>query len=339
MLVLGIETSCDETGVALVEDGTKIRANVVASQVPVHARYGGVVPELASRNHIIEMTRLLRRCFDESGLTLDDVDAIAVTRGPGLVGSLLVGLSVAKSLAYVRRVPLVGVNHIEAHIYANFLFRNEPQFPFVALVASGGHTCIIKCVDHGAYELLGQTRDDAAGEAFDKVAKLLGLPYPGGPSIEKDAATGNPKAIDLPRPMTETETLDFSFSGLKTAVLYLTRELGSGGLEAGKGNPSRSDLSASFQAAVVDVLVAKVKRALAQTDVRRVALAGGVVANRLLRERFAAEVGRGGNGLHIPPVAFCIDNGAMVASAGYFRLMRGEQADLTLNADPNLRLG
>jgi N6-L-threonylcarbamoyladenine synthase len=338
MLVLGIETSCDETGIAIVEDGRRIRANIVASQVPIHAKYGGVVPELASRNHIIELPRLVGRCFDEAGLTLDDIDGIAVTQGPGLVGSLLVGLSVAKSIAYVKRKPLVGVHHIESHIYANFLTDTPPEFPFLALVASGGHTCIIECADHGQYKLLGQTRDDAAGEAFDKVAKLIGLPYPGGPAIEKDAASGNPEAIDFPRPMVGSDSLDFSFSGLKTAVLYFIREHGPLAEEGSQRGPTRADLSASFQAAVVDVLVSKIRTAVRRTGVRRVVLAGGVVANKLLRKRVTSDIGLEPESVHIPPLGLCIDNGAMVAVAGYFRLSRGKRSDLALNANPNLPL-
>jgi N6-L-threonylcarbamoyladenine synthase len=339
MLVLGIETSCDETGVATVEDGKLVRANLVASQVPVHAKYGGVVPELASRNHVVNLMPLIRQCFEDCALTLDDVDAVAVTCGPGLVGSLLVGLSTAKSLAYVKGVPLVGINHIEAHIYANFLGDAPPEFPFLALVASGGHTCIIECADHGEYRLLGQTRDDAAGEAFDKVAKLIGLPYPGGPSIEKDAAEGNPQAIDFPRPMTDGSNLDFSFSGLKTAVLYFIRERGPLTQDGSTQEPTRADLSASFQAAVVDVLMKKVKLAVRRTGIRRVVLAGGVVANKVLRARIADELGLDAHHLHIPALDYCIDNGAMVASAAYFHLLRGERADTTLNADPSLRIG
>ena len=338
MLVLGIETSCDETGIAIVEDGRRIRANIVASQVPIHAKYGGVVPELASRNHIIELPTLVGRCFEEAGMTLDDVDGIAVTQGPGLVGSLLVGLSVAKSIAYVKRKPLVGVHHIESHIYANFLTDTPPEFPFLALVASGGHTCIIECADHGQYELLGQTRDDAAGEAFDKVAKLIGLPYPGGPAIEKNAASGNPEAIDFPRPMVDSDNLDFSFSGLKTAVLYFIREHGPLAEEASQHGHTRADLSASFQAAVVDVLVSKIRTAVRRTGVRRVVLAGGVVANKLLRKRVTSDIGLEPESVHIPPLGLCIDNGAMVAAAGYFRLSRGDRSDLTLNANPNLPL-
>jgi N6-L-threonylcarbamoyladenine synthase len=316
-----------------------VNRHLVASQVPVHAKYGGVVPELASRNHVVNLMPLIRQCFEDCGLTLDDVDAVAVTCGPGLVGSLLVGLSTAKSLAYVKRVPLVGINHIEAHIYANFLGDAPPEFPFLALVASGGHTCIIECADHGEYRLLGQTRDDAAGEAFDKVAKLIGLPYPGGPSIEKDAAEGNPQAIDFPRPMTDGSNLDFSFSGLKTAVLYFIRERGPLTQDGSTQEPTRADLSASFQAAVVDVLMKKVKLAVRRTGIRRVVLAGGVVANKVLRARIADELGLDAHHLHIPALDYCIDNGAMVASAAYFHLLRGERADTTLNADPSLRIG
>lgn len=336
MLILGIETSCDETGVALVEDGVAILADEVASQIPLHARFGGVVPEIASRAHLGIIAPLLRRALAKAGRGLGDVDAFAVTVGPGLVGSLLVGLSFAKSLAYVGKKPLVPVHHLEGHIFANSLTGDAPEFPFVALVASGGHTDLIECRAPLEYRILGRTRDDAAGEAFDKVAKILGLGYPGGPAIEKAALDGDPTAFDFPRPMLAAKRpdagrLDFSFSGLKTAVLYCFDDLSK--------KPGAServpDVAASFQAAVADVLAEKARRAIAETRLERLALAGGVIANKVVRETVRA---RTDCDVFAPPPALCVDNGAMIAAAGFHRLNAGSLADLTLNANPNLRL-
>ena len=336
MYILGIETSCDETGAAVVEDGKRIISNVVASQVHVHAEYGGVVPELASRNHILTITGVIEQSLEEAGCTLDDISGVAVTHGPGLVGSLLIGLSVAKSIAFVKGVPIIPVHHVNAHVYSSFLGGTEPEFPFLALVVSGGHTSIIDYSGRHDYRLLGRTRDDAAGEAFDKVAKLLGLSYPGGPAIEKEAAGGDESAIAFPRPMTETKGLDFSFSGLKTAVLYHVRDLEAKGIRV--DDARRADIAASFQRAVVDTLIIKTRRALKATGRKVAVLAGGVAANSLLREQFLQGLGLEQSSLHIPSRDLCVDNGAMVASAGYFALQDGRVATLSLGADPNLPL-
>jgi N6-L-threonylcarbamoyladenine synthase len=331
MLILGIETSCDETGVALVEDGRRTLANEVASQIPLHARFGGVVPEIASRAHLRVIAPLMRSALSNAGRTLGDIDAFAVTVGPGLVGSLLVGLSFAKSLSYVRRKPLVPVHHLEGHICANALTDNVPDYPFMALVASGGHTDLIECRAPLEYRILGRTRDDAAGEAFDKVAKILGLDYPGGPAIEKAAADGDPGAFDFPRPMLADAGLDFSFSGLKTAVLYCFSDL-----KKTEGASDRvPDIASSFQAAVADVLAEKARRAMAETGLARLVLAGGVIANKVVRQTVTSRVDCE---VFAPSPALCVDNGAMIACAAFHRHSAGQMADLTLNADPNLRL-
>jgi len=332
--VLGIETSCDETGAAIVEDGCRCVGDATLSQIRLHAEYGGVVPEIASREHILSITPAVQCALDQAGLTLDSIDAVAVTQGPGLVGSLLVGLSVAKSVAYVYDVPLIPVHHIEAHLYANYLDGSlPPVFPFLGVVASGGHTCLLACEDHHRFRVLGTTRDDAVGEAFDKVAKLLGLPYPGGVSIEQAAERGSSTAIAFPRPMLGTESLDMSFSGLKTAVLYYLRD------ETGPDEDiPLADVAASFQAAAIEAVVEKTRDALARTGYRTVVLAGGVAANKLLRARFRADLGIPENNVHVPPLHLCMDNGAMVASAAYFIYQAGCQGDLATNADPNLPL-
>ncbi|RJP74424.1 MAG: tRNA (adenosine(37)-N6)-threonylcarbamoyltransferase complex transferase subunit TsaD [Candidatus Abyssobacteria bacterium SURF_17] len=331
MLVLGIETSCDETGVAIVESGTHILANQVASQIPLHERFGGVVPEIASRAHLRVITPMLRAALEKAGCSLGQIDIIAVTVGPGLVGSLLVGISFAKALAYVTGKPLVPVHHLEGHIYANIVAGASLRFPFVALVASGGHTDLIECRGPLQYRILGRTRDDAAGEAFDKVAKLLNLDYPGGPAIERIAAHGNPRAFDFPRPMLSEPGFDFSFSGLKTAVLYCQAEL----KERSDFVELVPDVAASFQAAVADVLAEKARRAVRETGVSNLALGGGVIANRCIRETI---VSKAGCDVFVPPPELCLDNGAMTASVGYYRHRSGYYADKTLNAEPNLRL-
>lgn len=331
MRILGIETSCDETAVAVVERGTRILANEVASQIRVHERFGGVVPELASRAHLKTIAPLFQTALDRAASTLDDIDAIAVTVGPGLVGSLLVGISFAKSLAFVKGKPLVPVHHLEGHIYANVAAGADLQFPFVALIASGGHTDLVECSAPLRYRILGRTRDDAAGEAFDKVAKMLELGYPGGPAIEKAAAAGNPQAFAFPRPMLGEPGFDFSFSGLKTAVMYCLDGLRStGGI--GERIP---DIAASFQSAVAEVLVEKCRRALRETGARRLALGGGVISNTLIRETIRSEAGCD---VFIPPPHLCVDNGAMTAAVGYIRFSAGYTAGMSLNAEPNLRL-
>lgn len=319
--ILGIETSCDETGVAVVEDGLRIVANEVASQVDVHARFGGVVPEIASRQHTRCITQLAEKVLDEAG----NVDAVAATVGPGLMGSLMVGVNFAKALAYARQLPFVPVHHLEGHIFSAFLGDSPPRWPFLALIVSGGHTSLVHCPAPHVYEILGATRDDAVGESFDKVARLLDLPYPGGPSIQKAAEGGDPKAYDFPRGMTKTDTLDFSYSGLKTAVLYKMRE----------GTHAVPDLAASFQHAAVDTLVIKAKLALQQTGDRCLVLAGGVAANRLLRDRLRAELDVE---VSMPPIALCVDNGAMIAAAGESRLRHGLVGTLRDTPNPALPL-
>ena len=330
MLVLGIETSCDETAAAVVEDGKRMLSNVVASQIDIHSRFGGVVPELASRKHIQNIVPVILQALSCAGITLDAVDGIAVTQGPGLVGSLLVGISVAKSLAYTRELPIVGVNHLEGHIYSNFLEHADLEPPFMSLVVSGGHTDLVY-VGPGKrqYEKLGQTMDDAAGEAFDKVAKLLELGYPGGPIIDKLSNKGDPKAIPFPRPVLREHFLNFSFSGLKTAVLnYILSEREKGHTI----NPA--DVAASFQAAVVDVLTEKTLRAAEAKKLKVITLAGGVAANSALRRQLTQRCQEQGCELYYPTEAIlCTDNAAMIASVGYDLLSVGEDCGLLLSAD------
>jgi N6-L-threonylcarbamoyladenine synthase len=332
MLVLGLESSCDETAAAVVEDGVRVRGDAVASQVAVHAEWGGVVPEIASRHHVTNLIPVLQTALDRAGARLDDVDGIAVTRGPGLVGALLVGVQAAKAMAWARGIPLVGVNHLEGHLSAVWLDGEKgPGFPHLALLVSGGHSELVIARDHGVFELLGATRDDAAGEAFDKVGKMLGLGYPAGPTIDKLAQTGDPHAFALPRPM-RGRGLDFSFSGMKTAVLTIVQRQG-----VPKGQPL-ADLCASFQASVIDQLVRKTHAAIEQHHVKQLQVAGGVAANRGLRAAVAALCTQLGVELFIPSPARCTDNAAMIAAAGYWRLRRGERADLTLNATATLPL-
>jgi tRNA N6-adenosine threonylcarbamoyltransferase len=332
MIVLGIETSCDETAAAVLEGGRKVLSSIVASQDDVHAPYGGVVPELASRRHLAVVGPVVRRALEVAGLGLADLDGIAVTQGPGLVGSLLIGCAVAKSLAYARGLPLVGVNHLEGHIYAAFLEAEPPSFPFLALVVSGGHTALYVARGAGRYERIGQTRDDAAGEAFDKVAKLLGLGYPGGPLIERVSAGGNPAAIAFPTAQMSDGSPDFSFSGLKTAVSLHVRRAGL--LDAAHV----ADVAASFQATVVKALVRETMRAARRLGIDRIVLTGGVAANRALREALAAACAEHGWHLHVPSRRLCTDNAAMIAAAGHDRLEAGERAPLTMNAVPDLAL-
>ncbi len=332
MIVLGIESSCDETAAAVLADGRRVLSNVVASQDAIHAPYGGVVPELASRRHLEMIVPVVEKALADSGVRLPDLDGIAVTQGPGLVGSLLVGCAVAKSLAYVHRLPLVPVNHLEGHIYATFLTDDPPEHPFLALVVSGGHTALYHARAPLEYALVGQTRDDAAGEAFDKVAKLLGLGFPGGPVIERVSADGDPKAVTFPLAQMSDGALDFSFSGLKTSVsLYVKRR---GPL----GRAEIADVAASFQAVVVKMLVRKTVKAALHHGVKRLVLTGGVAANGHLRQALEAAALEHGLRLHIPPRALCTDNAAMITAAGTARLAAGARAPLTLNAIPDLAL-
>jgi N6-L-threonylcarbamoyladenine synthase len=332
MIVLGIETSCDETAAAVLDGGRKILSSVVASQDDVHAPYGGVVPELASRRHLEVVVPVIRRALALAGMGLRDLDGIAVTHGPGLVGSLLVGCSAAKALSWARGVPLVGVNHLEGHIYAAFLEERAPEHPFVALVVSGGHTALYVAEAPRRYARIGQTRDDAAGEAFDKVAKLLGLGYPGGPAIERAATSGDARAIRFPTASMSDGAPDFSFSGIKTAVSLHVRRAGT--LSA----TDIADVAASFQATVVKTLVRKSLRAGQRLGIRRLVLTGGVAANTALRQALTAECGERGWELFIPSRTLCTDNAAMIAAAGHDRLEAGERAPLTMNADPGLAL-
>ncbi len=331
MLVLGIETSCDETAAAVLADGT-LRSNVVESQDPIHARYGGVVPELASRRHLEVVLPVVARALDDAGVRLGDLDGIAVTHGPGLVGSLLVGLSAAKAFAYAHRLPLVGVNHLEGHIFAGRLADPTLAPPFLALVVSGGHTALYACEAPLRYRLIGQTRDDAAGEAFDKVAKLLGLGYPGGPAVERAARPGDPKAIAFPLAQFQDGAPDFSFSGLKTAVSLYVRQ------HAPLAPGTVADVCASFQATAVKMLVRKAIGAARRLGIRRILLTGGVAANGALREALEVECAERGYAWTAPPPRFCTDNAAMIAAAGTARLEAGERADLSLNAHATLAL-
>jgi N6-L-threonylcarbamoyladenine synthase len=331
MRVLGIETSCDETAAAVLADGL-LRSNVVESQDPIHARFGGVVPELASRRHLEVLVPVVARALDEAGVRLPDLDGIAVTHGPGLVGSLLVGLSAAKALAYAHGLPLVGVNHLEGHIFAGRLADPTLEAGFLALVVSGGHTALYACERPLTYRLVGQTRDDAAGEAFDKVAKLLGLGYPGGPVVERTARDGDPKAIAFPLAQFQDGAADFSFSGLKTAVSLYVRQ------HAPLTPAGVADVCASFQATAVKMLVRKTIRAARRLAIRRILLTGGVAANRALREALEVECAERGYAWTAPPPRLCTDNAAMIAAAGTARLAAGERADLTLNAHATLPL-
>ncbi len=332
MRVLGIETSCDETAVAVVEDG-EVRSNLIARQTDLHARFGGVVPELASRAHVEALNPLLDRALEEAGCRFADLDGVAVTVGPGLVGALLVGISAAKAVAYATGAPLIGVNHLEGHIWANFLEHGPPEPPYVCLVVSGGHTMLVHMPEVHRYEVLGQTLDDAAGEAFDKIARFLGLGYPGGPALDALAREGDPNAIAFPRAMADSGDYDFSLSGLKTAVLrYVRAET-----EAGRA-VDPADLAASFQEAVVDVQVAKTIRAARERGVGTILLGGGVVANTRLRERITAEGEAAGLRVLYPSPELCTDNAAMIAGAGASRLARGERTSFDVEADPGLEL-
>ncbi len=326
MKILGIESSCDETAAAIVEDGTIVLSNEIASQVEIHARYGGVVPEVASRQHILSVIPVIQKAMEDAKTGWDDIDGIAVTVGPGLAGSLLVGASVAKAMAAVKGLPLVGVNHLEAHMYANWLGESEPVFPLLCLIVSGGHSDIVLMRGHGDYTLLGRTRDDAAGEAFDKAARILGLGYPGGPAIDKAAENGNP-CIDLPHSWIKG-TNDFSFSGIKT---YLQKLNGEDKID----KDNIADIAASFQKAVVDVLVGKTVEAALQNDVRQILLSGGVAANRTLRKQI---VEKSHVPVLIPKPVFCTDNATMVASCGYFRLKSGKISPLDVDVVPGLKL-
>jgi len=333
MLVLGIDTSCDETAVSVVKNGEKVLSNVVFSSLKLHKKFGGIVPEIACRTHVEAVTYAVDQALTEAKAEFGDIDLIAVTFGPGLVGSLLVGISIAKSFSFAGDIPLIGINHLEAHLESAFIDRVRPDSPFVGLVVSGGHTCLV--YNNGNYELLGRTRDDAAGEAFDKVAKILGLTYPGGPVIERLAEDGDPEKIRFPRSFLGKGSLDFSFSGVKTAVLYYLRDHSAEEVKV-------SDIAASFQEAVIDALVAKTLLACRTKQVDKVVVGGGVAANSRLRKRLISDADELNIKVYYPSRQFCTDNAAMVAALGYRRYKRykkREISDLSLTAVPNLRFG
>ncbi|MBR0090865.1 MAG: tRNA (adenosine(37)-N6)-threonylcarbamoyltransferase complex transferase subunit TsaD [Lachnospiraceae bacterium] len=338
--ILGIETSCDETAAAVVINGREVKSNVIASQIDIHTKFGGVVPEIASRKHVEAVTPVVAQALQEAGMRLAEVDAIAVTYGPGLVGALLVGVSFAKSLAFATGKPLIGVHHIEGHICSNYIQYPELTPPFVCLVASGGHSHLTLVKDYGVYDILGQTRDDAAGEAFDKVARVLGLGYPGGPAIDRAAKEGNPEAFDFPRAKIPDAPYDFSFSGLKSTVLNLVNRyrMKQGDDQTKDGLPVH-DIAASFRKAVVDVLLQHTMEAVRDTGVKKVAIAGGVASNALLRESLEAACKAEGCAFFRPAPVLCTDNAAMIAGAAYYEMQRGISHDMSLNAKPNLPLG
>ena len=333
ILTLGIESSCDETAAAVLRDGRELLSNVISTQIPLHRKYGGVVPEIASRRHIVNVMPVIDEALRKAEIALSDIDQVAVTYGPGLVGALLVGVSAAKALAFARNVPLIGINHLEGHIFANFLSHRELEPPFMALVVSGGHTALIYVIGYNRFFLMGQTRDDAAGEAFDKVARVMGLPYPGGPEIDKLAAEGDENAIDFPRALREKGNYEFSFSGLKSAVLNYLNEMKMKRIEVNK-----ADVAASFQKAVIEVLVHKSLEALSETKINTLVLAGGVAANSALERRLREVASEHGIRFYYPDKILCTDNAAMIACRGYYQSRAGLFSDFRLNAVPGLSL-
>ena len=335
MNILAIESSCDETSAAVVQNGRKVLSNIIASQIDIHKKYGGVVPEVASRAHVEVISSVVEEALSKAEVTLEDIDAVAVTYGPGLVGALLVGLQYAKGLAYAIKKPLIGVNHIEGHISANFIQYEDLEPPFVCLVVSGGHTYIVYMKDYGEFEIMGQTRDDAAGEAYDKVARAIGLGYPGGPKIDKLSKEGNPDAIKFPRAnFHDPVTMDFSFSGLKSAVLNYLNQMSMKGEEVNK-----ADVAASFQKAVVDYLSDNSMRACKLMGANKLCVAGGVASNSCLRDKLKDEGRKNGIDILFPDMILCTDNAAMIGSAAYFEFLKGRTSPMNLNAVPNLKLG
>ncbi len=333
IIILAIETSCDETSASVVRNGREVLSNIISSQIDIHKKFGGVVPEVASRKHLENISMVIDQCLSEAGVELSGLDAVAVTCGPGLVGALLIGLSTAKAIAYSNQLPFIGVNHIEGHIAANYIEHKELEPPFTCLVASGGHSHIVNVLDYNKYEILGRTRDDAAGEAFDKIARALGLGYPGGPLIDRLAATGNREAINFPRAFLEEGSYDFSFSGLKSAVL---NHLNTAKMRSEQLN--QADIAASFQEAVTDVLSAKLVKAALDKKSRYAVLAGGVASNSRLRELLKQRGEEAGIKVLYPSPVLCTDNAAMIGCAAYYRYIRGTRSDFTLNAMPNLSL-
>ena len=334
VLILAIESSCDETAAAVVKNGREVLSNVINTQIAIHTEYGGVVPEIASRKHIENINPVIKKALTDAGVTLDDIDAIGVTYGPGLVGALLVGVAEAKAIAFAKNKPLVGVHHIEGHISANYVENKELEPPFVALVVSGGHTHLVKVNDYGEYEIIGRTRDDAAGEAFDKVARAIGLGYPGGPKIDKLAKEGNPEAIEFPRAHVDDAPYDFSFSGIKSAVLNY---INSANMQ-GKGI-NRADVAASFQKAVVDALVSRAVKLAKECGMDKLAIAGGVASNSALRAAVQEECAKNNIRFYSPSPVLCTDNAAMIGAAGFYEYLAGTRHGWDLNAVPNLKLG
>lgn len=334
ILILGIESSCDETAAAVVRNGREVLSNVISSQIELHKLYGGVVPEIASRKHIEKINQVVEEALEQAKVSLTDIDAIGVTYGPGLVGALLVGVAHAKALSYAAGLPLVGTHHIEGHVSANYIENKDLEPPFLCLIVSGGHTHLVLVKEYGVYEIVGRTRDDAAGEAFDKVARAIGLGYPGGPKIDKLSKEGNGDAIQFPRANIEDAPLDFSFSGVKSAVLNHINQCEMKGVEI-----NRADIAASFQAAVVDVLVTKTMAAAKMYGMKKIALAGGVASNGGLRAGMEAACRKNHLDLFFPSPIFCTDNAAMIASAAYYEYQNGTRHGLDLNAVPNLKIG
>ena len=334
VLILAIESSCDETAAAVVKNGREVLSNVINTQIAIHTEYGGVVPEIASRKHIENINPVIKKALEDAGVTLDDIDAIGVTYGPGLVGALLVGVAEAKAIAFAKNKPLVGVHHIEGHISANYVENKELEPPFVALVVSGGHTHLVKVNDYGEYEIVGRTRDDAAGEAFDKVARAIGLGYPGGPKIDKLAKEGNPDAIEFPRAHVDDAPYDFSFSGIKSAVLNYINSANMQGKEI-----NHADVAASFQKAVVDALVSRAVRLAKECGMDKLAIAGGVASNSALRAAIQEACAKNNIGFYSPSPILCTDNAAMIGAAAYYEYIKGVYHGYDLNAVPNLKLG
>ena len=332
--ILAIESSCDETAAAIVVNGRDVRSNIISSQIALHTLYGGVVPEIASRKHVENINYVIQEALDTAQMTLDDMDAIAVTYGPGLVGALLGGVAEAKAISYAKHLPLIGVHHIEGHISANYIENKDLEPPYICLVVSGGHSHLVKVLDYGEYQVLGRTRDDAAGEAFDKVARAIGLGYPGGPKIDKAAKEGNPQAISFPRASIADHPYDFSFSGLKSAVLnYLNQ------CEMKGESYNQADVAASFQQAVVDVLTDHAMMAMQESGMKKLAIAGGVASNTALRKAMQEKCAANGITFYSPSPILCTDNAAMIGAAGYYEYLKGVRSGLDLNAVPNLKLG
>lgn len=334
ILILGIESSCDETAAAVVKNGREVLSNIISSQIAIHTQYGGVVPEIASRKHVENINGVIERALTQADVTLDDIDAVAVTYGPGLIGALLVGVAEAKAIAYAKSKPLVGVHHIEGHVCANYIQNKDLEPPFLCMIVSGGHTHLVKVSDYGKYEIIGRTRDDAAGEAFDKVARAIGLGYPGGPKVDKLSKEGNDHAIDFPKAKVEGAPYDFSFSGVKSAVLNYIN------MHEMKGEKiNAADVAASFQRSVVEAIVDRTVHAAKEFGLKKVALAGGVASNSCLRQTMKEECEKNGLGIYYPSPILCTDNAAMIACAGYYEYINGTRHGLDLNAVANLKIG